>query len=290
MASFEYNPTAESLTITFRCKCGETITTEALNIPLPDFSSDTDDDSSKSEYNECNCEKCDMQYDITLTSSISGGFGDISDLDEENLLNVEEFYSEEDEEYFEKLYLSSLENECNYYSIFKVSIDKISEVLEIIKGQKRSNMLYPLLYVNVIGTMEAYLSDTFIHKVLSSPEMKRRFTEKFKDFKEEKFCLTDLFKKYEEHDKHIFKALRDIIYHQLPKVKAMYRDILGVDLGNIQELMKTIMIRHDIVHRNGKDINGNPKEVTDTDVTDLINKTGDFIFNIEEQIKSLTLQ
>lgn len=292
MASFEYNPTAESLTITFRCKCGEEITTEALSIPLPNFSCDTDDSSSESEYNECSCEKCGKQYDITLTSSISGGFGDISDLDEENLMNVEETYSEEDDEYYENLYLSSLENGYDYYSLFKISLGEITEALECANEQKRSvkKVFYRLLYVNVIGSMEAYLSDTFIHEILSSPAVKRKFTEEFKDFKGEKFSLSDLFKKAEEHDKHIYKVLRDIIYHQLPKVKALYRDILGVDLGNIQELMKAIMTRHDIVHRNGKDINGNLKEITDADVIDLINKTGSFIFNIEEQIKSLTPQ
>lgn len=286
MASFEYSPVAESLKVIFRCKCGVEITTESLDIPLPDFSSDTDDDSNKSEYFECSCIECDREYDITLTSSISGGFGDIYDLDEEDILKVEETFSEEENEYYEKQYLSSLESEYNYYSIYTISINQVKETLEGIQEQKRSvkQLLYRLLYVNVIGSMEAYLSDTFIHAVLSSQEMKRKFTEKFKDFREEKFSLSDLFKIMDKHDRHIYKKLRDIIYHQLPKVSSMYKDILGIDLGNIQEIMKAVVIRHDIVHRNGKDINGNLNEITETDILNLISKTESFIQNIERQL------
>lgn len=289
MASFEYNPIADSLTLTIRCKCGKVVKTDTFNIPLPDFSGDNHSDSCHTEDYEYNCENCDELYQVTLTSSISGGFGDISELEQENLLNVEEHYPEEENEYYANTLLSMQEEKGNYFTLFNTSMDQIKEALAGIQNLSVpiQEVMRRLLYVNVIGSMEAYLSDTFIQEVLSTPEMKRKFTEKFKDFKEEKFSLSDLFKKLDDHDKHIYKVLRDIIYHQLPKVKAMYRDILGIDLGNIQELMKAVMIRHDIVHRNGKDINGNPKEITDADVIDLMDKTKTFIFSIEEQIKSV---
>lgn len=47
--------------------------------------------------------------------------------------------------------------------------------------------------------------------------------------------------------------------------------------------MKCISIRHDIVHRNGKDKNGNLRDISKDDVSILAQKVSDFIQNIENQ-------
>lgn len=292
MASFEYNPIAESLTLTIRCKCGNEVTTDAFNIPLPNFSGDNHADSCNDDEYEYNCEECEELYQVVLTSSISGGFGDISELEQEDLLNVEENYSNEENEYYENMFLSMQEEKGNYFSLFNTSMDQIQEALSGIQSLNApiQEIMRRLLYANVIGSMEAYLSDTFIQKVLSAPETKRKFTEKFKDFKEEKFSLSDLFKKLDEHDKQISKALRDIIYHNLPKVKGMYKDTFDVEFGDIKDMMKAVSIRHDIVHRNGKDKEGNMKVVTESEVQELISKAKTFIENIEKQISTYFLE
>ena len=61
------------------------------------------------------------------------------------------------------------------------------------------------------------------------------------------------------------------------------RTSLSVDLGDVSELMKCISIRHDIVHRNGKDKNGNLRDISKDDVSILAQKVSDFIQNIENQ-------
>lgn len=45
--------------------------------------------------------------------------------------------------------------------------------------------------------------------------------------------------------------------------------------------MKCIDIRHDIVHRNGKDKEGNLQDISKEDVLDLAEKVSKFIGNIE---------
>ena len=102
-------------------------------------------------------------------------------------------------------------------------LDKI-DVLD----ERSRKLLYRTLYANVISSMEAYLSDRLIQKVLSSEETKRKFVEGFKDYKDEKIAVSDIFKHLENLDYRIIKTLREIIYHNLPRVKNIYNSVLGI--------------------------------------------------------------
>lgn len=66
-------------------------------------------------------------------------------------------------------------------------------------------------------------------------------------------------------------------------LRTSIKSTLSVDLGDVSELMKCISIRHDIVHRNGKDKNGNLRDISKDDVSILAQKVSDFIQNIENQ-------
>ncbi len=109
-----------------------------------------------------------------------------------------------------------------------------------------------LLYANVIAAMESYLSDTLVGLVMQDDESLRDFVESFLDFKKEKFELREVFARHESIREHSRKALREIIFHDLPKVAGVYKDACGIDLPDFGSIMTKILIRHDIVHRNGK--------------------------------------
>lgn len=63
-------------------------------------------------------------------------------------------------------------------------------------------------------------------------------------------------------------------------------DSMGIDVGVIKELCKAVLIRHDIVHRNGKDKEGKEHVITKEDVEQLCTQVNDFIYNIECQLPS----
>ena len=56
---------------------------------------------------------------------------------------------------------------------------------------------------------------------------------------------------------------------------------MGIDIGVIKDLYKAVLIRHDIVHRNGKDKDGKEHVITKEDVEKLCAQVNDFIYNIE---------
>ena len=83
--------------------------------------------------------------------------------------------------------------------------------------------------------------------------------------------------------------MREIIYHKLDVVKNLYKSTFNIDLGNIGTLMKAIQKRHDIVHRNGHDKNGNVVEITKGDVQQLILDVSNFINHIENEFLRLQI-
>ena len=203
-----------------------------------------------------------------------GGDGEITDV--EDGLSVEEEFPDNEDDYEE--YKSTFIDE-HVKDTIEV-LDKI-DVLD----ERSRKLLYRTLYANVISSMEAYLSDRLIQKVLSSEDTKRKFVEEFKDYKDEKIAVSDIFKHLENLDSRIIKTLREIIYN-LPRVKNIYNSVLGINLGEkivISDLMKCIGIRHDIVHRNGKDKDGNLQDISKEDVLELAEKVSKFIGDIEHE-------
>ena len=63
--------------------------------------------------------------------------------------------------------------------------------------------------------------------------------------------------------------MRDVIYHDLPKVSGMFRDALGIELPNIGEIYKSVFIRHDLVHRNGKTKDGDQHAIKQENIASL---------------------
>ena len=272
MATFEFNPIADFIVLKFVCPfCGEENETDALYIPTPDFSAETHHDSVNSEDYEHQCHKCDHLFEITVYNGFYGGDGEISDIDEG--VSVEEDFPEED---YEEEYKSAYFDEH-----VRETIDVLDKIEVLDESSKK--LLYRTLYANVISSMEAYLSDRLIQKVLSSEETKRHFVENFKDFEDVKISLSDIYENIENIESRIKKSLREIIYHHLPRIRNIYKSTLNIDLGDISDLMKCVSIRHDIVHRNGKDKDGNLQVINKNDVEELATKVTEFIRNIESQ-------
>lgn len=280
MASFDFNPIADYVILKFKCpQCGTENETEKLAVPTPDLTAETHSESCNSDYDEHECPECGTVFDIILSNGIGGGDGEINGLDDEYSPEVIEGFSEEEVyEDFKSMYFS------NHVRDTVEVLDQIDSLDEPYR-----KLLYRTLFANIISSMEAYLSDRLIQKVLSDAKYKRQFTEKFKDFQNEKIPLTNLFSMMDKIDSHIRKSLREIIYHNLDRVKPIYKSVLNIDLGDIGILMKDVTVRHDIVHRNGKDKDGNMREITKEDVLNLAQRVSDFIGNIEGQFTLLEL-
>lgn len=158
-----------------------------------------------------------------------------------------------------------------------------------------------MLYASVITAMETYLSDVFINAVITNQAYLRKFVETYPKFKKSdngtsdnvmKFPLSKIFEYYDDINETVIKEILAIIYHNLRTVSPMFKDTFDVKFpGNLGAIYKAILIRHDIVHRNGRTkIDEKTKiakvhKIEKKDVLDLIEKVKDFISTIDNQMK-----
>lgn len=150
----------------------------------------------------------------------------------------------------------------NPYSIFADSDRQLVELLfdqgSSIDG---SNLINRLVFAHYIAAMEAFLADTLLNAVEASEETFSRLIDTA-DLNREKFTLSDIAKKPDLVKASVRKYIRDIQWHNLAKADALYKVVLQIDLfgilGDRKELLfRAVQQRHDCVHRNGFDVDGN---------------------------------
>ena len=144
-----------------------------------------------------------------------------------------------------------------------------------------------MLYANVIAALETYLSDTFINRVLSEDVALRKFIETTPEFNKQTITYSEVFKAADSAKQEARRYLLDVVWHNIAKVHAMYRDTLDVTLSaGLSVVATAIPLRHDIVHRNGRDKDGILISVSAADVRSLVKNATDLVADIEKQLES----
>lgn len=277
-ATFDFNPFAASVELWLRCpQCGRKISLSVVP-PMADLSAENHSESCNSDFQEDVCDFCGYVFEINLTNGICGGDGTIKDIPEDNLLEFHDYF-EDDNDWTDI-------PDSVYTDFLDPHVKDIALILDKLDGLDNNarNILYKSLYAGVISAFEAYLSDTLISRIMKNDEYKIKFVKNSKRLQNEKFCLSDFYDVQSKIDNIVIERLREIIYHNLSIVSKLYKAVLNVDFPQYTELAKSVSLRHDIVHRNGKDKSGMEVVIKKEDVQTLAQNVSDFIKNIESQI------
>ncbi len=188
---------------------------------------------------------------------------------------------------------SEIENPKDNY---QTSIKYVEDILKLAVQNKDANVkeyLFRMLYGNVITAMETYLSSTIIQLLRNNEQLKWQFVEKF-DWGPESFSLNKIKKEYEEIDIRIITKLGELLYHNLSAITNIYKKTLNIDVFSKKEdmstLCKAVVIRHDIVHRNGRTPIDKKKRsskhiIGELEIRELIKAVNKMTKNIQQQIK-----
>jgi hypothetical protein len=114
----------------------------------------------------------------------------------------------------------------------------------------------------------------------------QRLIDKDDELAKEKFTLAEISKDPELVERRVREHLRSIPYHNLARVDVLYNIALGIRILNLTtdkaSLFKAVMLRHDCVHRNGFDKDGNELKVfTKAFVQDTAGLIKGFVESIE---------
>jgi hypothetical protein len=186
-------------------------------------------------------------------------------------------------EYYDDYLLDFVGTPEDSFKSFSEAIENLKEMLKIELKQVQKQFFFKMIYVNIITVLETYLSEFFIGQLERNEYSFRKFVENNPDFKKEKISLSDIFKKQESLEEYVKKYLVDFTWHNLPKLRPMFKTTLDIDFPNsIGNLIKATHIRHDLVHRAGKTKDGTPINLSKQDISDLIEEVFKFCEHIEK--------
>lgn len=190
---------------------------------------------------------------------------------------------------YDEYLFESIARSTEHKKAFEEAIGNVEQLIVVnVKGEQRQHLLR-LLYVSVITAMETYLSDVFISTVGNDKTLLRRFVESTPEFKAEKLTLSEVFKAMEEVEKRARSYLVDVVWHHLAKVKQMFKVALDIEFPDgIDALFQAIMIRHDLVHRNGKTKDGEQHKISTDSVKSLITDARKFVEYVDGQLSKRT--
>lgn len=172
---------------------------------------------------------------------------------------------------------------------YQNSIKKINELnlLDLVGQKELEEYMKYMLYSNTITALETYLCDRFVSLVQNDDKHLRNFVQSFHGFKNEKFSINEVFVEYDEIKNKSNNAMKDVLYHDLPKVSGMYRDTFGIKFPIFSEVFKSIKIRHDLVHRSGKTKEGNFHKLDKDSIIQVTKECSNFVDLLEKELQQI---
>jgi len=168
-------------------------------------------------------------------------------------------------------------------------LDKISGCVTSLStlDEPKQEVIRKLLYGSVITSLEIYLGDAFKYHVINNKSYFYSFLKNYEFPKgEKKYNLKELSLHGNKIGEFIVNKVKEImnniIFHKLELVDELYRDILNINLPSTWiDFQDAIKKRHDIFHRNGKNIVGNDLNIQSHEVSALITQVKKFISEME---------
>ncbi|MCB5226906.1 hypothetical protein JAO78_008765 [Alishewanella sp. 16-MA] len=139
-------------------------------------------------------------------------------------------------------------------------------------------------FISIIGALETFLSDTFISKTLSSKHYLQQFVRTNPEFKQQKISISEIYDVSEKIKERAKTIMVNTIYHKLPTIREMYAGTFSIDFPDISNLQKYILIRHDLVHRNGKTTDGRLVNINDKLIEELRTNAVTFVEELTNKL------
>ena len=113
----------------------------------------------------------------------------------------------------------------------------------------------------------------------------RKFVVNCQEFKKQKLNLSEIFDRMDKLEEDVENHLQQLIWHRLDKVIPLMSESLDIACPSIGTLMQHILLRHDIVHRSGKDKDGYVLTISINELNELQKEVVTFIDQIEAMLR-----
>ena len=170
---------------------------------------------------------------------------------------------------------------------FKRLQDRINQAVQILSLEgslEAKKIAEQLVFGHAITILESFLWETAEYWVENDQDILKNFVTKVPEFRDKKITLGEIYDQYDGLKDHVKGVLQKTTWHNWNKVVPMYRDGLGVEIGDPGVFEDSIIKRHDIVHRSGNDNKGNPVVISLADIKQLHEEIFKFSSRIDKQL------
>jgi hypothetical protein len=250
----------------FKCPSCKADVEAVAVVPEPHWGAgDNVSEWTAEDQTDVQCPACHVEFPAFVSNGASGCHITFDDHPMVEIDANNAFYSPADDDIPDDWVPDDYEPPENPFRTFKISHDQALELLTS-NGGDGSHLINRMVFAHMISALEAFLGDTFIRTVMIDEVKKRKLLDFDEHLKKDKYTLADIAADGEFVNTQIRKHLRSIIYHNIAKVSVLYKGVLGMDIFKIlgsdkDVLFKAINYRHDCVHRNGYDKEGNKLNV-----------------------------
>ncbi|OAT24130.1 hypothetical protein M977_00422 [Buttiauxella gaviniae ATCC 51604] len=202
-------------------------------------------------------------------------------------VNEEHFW---DDDYFDDE-LNRLTADGVAYLQFETQLNLLKEELP----DAPSDSTIKMTYSYSITLMETCLGDMIKSLLLSDDYYLSNAINNVDELNKIKLPLKEVYLNNEIVHKVVIKTFSDYLYHNVEKIVPIYSAVLGektpIDLKDkIPEIVNIAKVRHDIVHRNGADKEGNPRDLNKQVLLKAMEDIYDFVKSVSESIEGAKLK
>lgn len=174
-----------------------------------------------------------------------------------------------------------------HYKLFMKALFTIETLIkEANFSQENYNKSFlRLAFSSIIASLEAYLADYFYDAVMETEQTMDKLFANSEEFQKKKFTIKEVLEFQATKRAKAKRYIQNTIWHRLNVVEGLYSKVLSVSFDNelIEKIRLYISIRHDIVHRNGRDKDGRLQEITEDKIISCISNVQRLVENIERK-------
>lgn len=278
--------------IKFQCPiCQSTVSTDVV-VPETYWSGDNSDERFVEDDTDADCENCNTGFTLHVQNSDGYIIATVYDHAEVDVECSNAFMTEPDPPDYDYEY-DDLDVPEQPAENMTSTLDDVRMVLERKNPFFYTSTVNRMVFIQQFAALEAYLADTLIGQIIEKRTLLVKALDTIEELKAVKLPLAEILGDPDIVKRTVATHLRDLMYHNFKKVGSIYRKTLGFDLfpnEDVKERMfKALPLRHDCVHRNGKDKEGNARwEVNEAFVRQVEADMRAVVQHIEAELKKLS--
>lgn len=188
---------------------------------------------------------------------------------------------QEDYEWYEE------NKDKKHYQLLIDQLESVDLILELDIPEKAQFSFLVMIHAHVVSAIEGYLAGVFIHRVCNSEELTRKLVESDPEFSKRKFTLREIYQEKETLKVTVASYLKDLIFHDLKKIKPMYEIVLNHKFSDLSWLFKAVEIRHHCAHRAGYNKDGEKIDISVESIANLLDNVNDLAIEIDSTVETV---